>query len=397
MRRGRRIVESLARHQDKAGELLPLLNRRYRGKNRDLMEWLECSIAELAGKMRLEEAVPILVERLLENDDFYSDSCAMALKNIGTDAVVATIADRWGEGDSEFRTLAAEVMGDIPGDLGAQKCAEFLRVEQDKEVKFFLASALLRQFELEAIEPVRQMVLGDEEDLDPDERDLKGDLVAVCAISGTRFPEFDQWYEESVQSNWGWGQYEQVRIRENFDDDEEDEDFDDGEWEDEWEDELDEDYYDDEDFAVPPVLPIRKEGPDVGRNDPCPCGSGKKYKKCCLKKDQADSEPFTSKFPIGTVALYGPDDKRTTKIAAAMIKYQGAEPVLRRWVGNNVKNNTKVRREIQEFFTSHGEKSVVATEKNMGCPHEEGEDFPEGGDCPFCPWWKGKQGSGAEE
>jgi uncharacterized protein YecA (UPF0149 family) len=22
----------------------------------------------------------------------------------------------------------------------------------------------------------------------------------------------------------------------------------------------------------------------VGRNDPCPCGSGKKYKKCCLKR-----------------------------------------------------------------------------------------------------------------
>jgi hypothetical protein len=24
----------------------------------------------------------------------------------------------------------------------------------------------------------------------------------------------------------------------------------------------------------------------IGRNDPCPCGSGKKYKKCCLNKDQ---------------------------------------------------------------------------------------------------------------
>jgi len=23
--------------------------------------------------------------------------------------------------------------------------------------------------------------------------------------------------------------------------------------------------------------------PKIGRNDPCPCGSGKKYKKCCLK------------------------------------------------------------------------------------------------------------------
>jgi hypothetical protein len=31
----------------------------------------------------------------------------------------------------------------------------------------------------------------------------------------------------------------------------------------------------------------------------------------------------------------------------------------------------------------------------MGCPHEEGEDFPVGEDCPFCPFWKGKQGSNA--
>jgi hypothetical protein len=29
---------------------------------------------------------------------------------------------------------------------------------------------------------------------------------------------------------------------------------------------------------------VSKAGPKVGRNDPCPCGSGKKYKKCCLNK-----------------------------------------------------------------------------------------------------------------
>jgi uncharacterized protein YchJ len=29
-----------------------------------------------------------------------------------------------------------------------------------------------------------------------------------------------------------------------------------------------------------------KSGKKVGRNDPCPCGSGKKYKKCCLGKDE---------------------------------------------------------------------------------------------------------------
>ena len=27
----------------------------------------------------------------------------------------------------------------------------------------------------------------------------------------------------------------------------------------------------------------------IGRNDPCPCGSGKKYKKCCLPKEQQRS------------------------------------------------------------------------------------------------------------
>jgi len=31
------------------------------------------------------------------------------------------------------------------------------------------------------------------------------------------------------------------------------------------------------------VQTIRRDLPKVGRNDPCPCGSGKKYKKCCGK------------------------------------------------------------------------------------------------------------------
>ncbi|MBI2382070.1 MAG: SEC-C domain-containing protein [Gammaproteobacteria bacterium] len=31
-------------------------------------------------------------------------------------------------------------------------------------------------------------------------------------------------------------------------------------------------------------LPYVRETPKVGRNDPCPCGSGQKYKKCCGAK-----------------------------------------------------------------------------------------------------------------
>ena len=30
-----------------------------------------------------------------------------------------------------------------------------------------------------------------------------------------------------------------------------------------------------------PAKPVGEKKPKIGRNDPCPCGSGKKYKKCC--------------------------------------------------------------------------------------------------------------------
>ncbi len=35
------------------------------------------------------------------------------------------------------------------------------------------------------------------------------------------------------------------------------------------------------DAQVPEITQVRRDAPKVGRNDPCPCGSGKKYKKCC--------------------------------------------------------------------------------------------------------------------
>jgi len=34
----------------------------------------------------------------------------------------------------------------------------------------------------------------------------------------------------------------------------------------------------------------------LGRNDPCPCGSGKKYKKCCLMRDERKSHETLAKF-----------------------------------------------------------------------------------------------------
>lgn len=43
------------------------------------------------------------------------------------------------------------------------------------------------------------------------------------------------------------------------------------------------DYWMDNPKEAPVKQPIKNEN-KVGRNDPCPCGSGKKYKQCCLAK-----------------------------------------------------------------------------------------------------------------
>ncbi len=51
-----------------------------------------------------------------------------------------------------------------------------------------------------------------------------------------------------------------------------------------WAEADDEDAFDPEQAALaPPPTPVHRVA-KVGRNDPCPCGSGRKYKKCCLNK-----------------------------------------------------------------------------------------------------------------
>jgi len=105
------------------------------------------------------------------------------------------------------------------------------------------------------------------------------------------------------------------------------------------------------------------------------------------------------KYPLATVAPYGPDDETVTKIAIGIVPDATTNDVidLERWVGTNVANDTKVAKKMYAFMRSHGVKTVMTPAVMMGCPHEEGEDFPEGRDCPFCPFWKGVQGSGEND
>ena len=99
-----------------------------------------------------------------------------------------------------------------------------------------------------------------------------------------------------------------------------------------------------------------------------------------------------AKLPVATVIYYGPDDKTATKAAVTIIKRWGEEPAaMNRWWGMNVARDPNIQKEIADFIREQGARSVVVTDGVFGCPHEEGIDFPVGVDCPFCPFWKGKQ------
>jgi hypothetical protein len=95
-------------------------------------------------------------------------------------------------------------------------------------------------------------------------------------------------------------------------------------------------------------------------------------------------------FPVATIAFYGPDDKRASKAAVGILSSQDAEPIaLERWTAEDcdVRSDPAVGSGILRFLQHHGAKSVVMTDGIIGCPHEEGVDYPEGEVCPQCPFW----------
>lgn len=95
-------------------------------------------------------------------------------------------------------------------------------------------------------------------------------------------------------------------------------------------------------------------------------------------------------YPIATIACYGPDDKRASKVSVGIILAEGGEAAaLKRWFNeiSDIRMDAKVNEEVVGFIRQHGAKSVVAPDRILGCPHEEGTDYPDGEKCPQCPFW----------
>jgi len=71
---------------------------------------------------------------------------------------------------------------------------------------------------------------------------------------------------------------------------------------------------------------------------------------------------------------------------------RGAEPQLHKWTSEtgDLRHDTVVLQEIINRMREHGVKSVAMADGILGCPHEEGADYPEGQACPQCSFWRGR-------
>ena len=98
-------------------------------------------------------------------------------------------------------------------------------------------------------------------------------------------------------------------------------------------------------------------------------------------------------WPVGTVAFYGPDNSRASKVAVGIKPYEGAEigePA--RWFSEtgDVRTDEAIAAAIVEYLRAHDVRTVAMTSGIIGCPHEEGIDYPDGEVCPACPYWVGR-------
>ena len=275
-------------------------------------DWREIFAVRVLGVARCAEAIDALVEKFRVDADVLREEVNKALSRIGTREVIDGIVrfypgQRW-----DVRLYAHASLGNIKSPhcvpallacLEAEKAlAEAVpealaEAETDDEVEAevdddgtIIDSILIDLAQLGSlvgIDESRRRISGSPND--PEFMHLQETLLATAIIRGVELPEASDWRKQAeetarrrttamarmghffskLRDNWnatgvsqpdGGGLYD-TGAREPL-------------AKTDWKN------------AVQPrerLAPIRNAAPKVGRNDKCPCGSGKKYKKCCGK------------------------------------------------------------------------------------------------------------------
>jgi hypothetical protein len=138
-----------------------------------------------------------------------------------------------------------------------------------------------------------------------------------------------------------------------------------------------------------------KPGGKIAFRRPLPAEGARMWKKSRSAKPwlQKKAAQGFRGYPIATVAFYGPTADLATKIVVAIMVDKDREPdPLERWFTQDVdiRSDRDIGIQIVDFIKGNNVKSVIVTDKLIGCPHEEGIDYPDGKSCPKCPFWAGR-------
>lgn len=105
------------------------------------------------------------------------------------------------------------------------------------------------------------------------------------------------------------------------------------------------------------------------------------------------SKPSRARYPLATIAAYGPDNSRATKLVVGILRRAGQDDPdqMRTWStdAGDVRNDLLIAAEVADWLHSQRIKETLDYGRIIGCPHEEGIDFPLGRRCPQCPFWFG--------
>ena len=104
------------------------------------------------------------------------------------------------------------------------------------------------------------------------------------------------------------------------------------------------------------------------------------------------SKPSRGKYPLATICAYGPDTTRATKLVVSILRRAGQDASeMRSWSSDagDVRNDRVIAAEVADWLRDQGIKKTLGYDRIIGCPHEEGIDYPMGRPCPRCPFWAG--------
>ncbi|OQK17510.1 hypothetical protein AU255_06455 [Methyloprofundus sedimenti] len=97
-------------------------------------------------------------------------------------------------------------------------------------------------------------------------------------------------------------------------------------------------------------------------------------------------------YPTATIAYYGPTDKKATKVVVGIVASENAAPEpMKTWLSTeDVRKDPLILEGILEFIDLYSVKSIAMVDAIIGCPHQEGIDYPDGEECQECSFWKGR-------